>query len=340
MSSASATAPRQELLQFAESWKKIFSDALAQLVGEPVIVDCQWKPPDNLPAQSAEDLNLRIGISGAWTGALQLRLTVADATRILSLITPGESPADLETQRAKLLEWLRSVATVSAASLQESWGEVVLEVESVSDATAAVAWLSCSSAKLGSLTLSLQFDSVLAEALAAWREKHPAAPITAEDGKPAEGQAPSSPDQTEASNAAVESVEPEKSPEPNAAQQSSENAAASEPLEEVIEPLPEGLPGEPGNLDLLLDVELGVTLRFGERRMLLREVLELNAGAVIELDRLVQEPVDLLLDGRVIARGEVVVVDGNYGLRVTEIAAPAAPLYSTPAADPPPQGIA
>ncbi|HYA23107.1 MAG TPA: flagellar motor switch protein FliN [Terriglobales bacterium] len=74
-----------------------------------------------------------------------------------------------------------------------------------------------------------------------------------------------------------------------------------------------------GNLDLLMDVELEVMLRFGERSMLLREILELGAGAVVELDRRVDEPTELLLDGRVIARGEVVVVDGNYGLRVLEV---------------------
>ena len=72
-------------------------------------------------------------------------------------------------------------------------------------------------------------------------------------------------------------------------------------------------------LDLVMDVELDVNLRFGGRRMLLREILELAPGAVVELDRQVQEPADLLLDGRLIARGEVVVVDGNYGLRVTEV---------------------
>lgn len=84
----------------------------------------------------------------------------------------------------------------------------------------------------------------------------------------------------------------------------------------------EAVPSDTGNLQMerLMDVELGVTLRFGARRLRLREVLDLNPGAVIELDREVQEPVDVLLDGRIVARGEVVVVDGNYGLRVTEVA--------------------
>jgi flagellar motor switch protein FliN len=72
-------------------------------------------------------------------------------------------------------------------------------------------------------------------------------------------------------------------------------------------------------LERVIEVPLRVTLRFGQRNMRLREVLELNTGALVELDRQVEDPVDLILDERVIARGEVVIVDGNYGLRVTEI---------------------
>jgi len=74
-----------------------------------------------------------------------------------------------------------------------------------------------------------------------------------------------------------------------------------------------------GHLDRLMDVELAMTLRFGSRRLPLREILEFCPGTVVELDRQVDEPVDLLLHGKLVARGEVVVVDGNYGLRVTEV---------------------
>jgi len=73
------------------------------------------------------------------------------------------------------------------------------------------------------------------------------------------------------------------------------------------------------NLNLVMDVELSVTLRFGQRQLTLREVLELTSGSVVELDRQVEEPVELLLGSKVIARGEAVVIDGNYGLRVTEV---------------------
>ena len=77
-----------------------------------------------------------------------------------------------------------------------------------------------------------------------------------------------------------------------------------------------------GNLGLVMDVELNVTLRFGQRQLSLREVMDLSSGSVVELDREVDEPVELILDGRVIARGEAVIVDGNYGVRVTEVLQP------------------
>lgn len=74
------------------------------------------------------------------------------------------------------------------------------------------------------------------------------------------------------------------------------------------------------NLDLLMDVELEVTLRFGQREMLLGDILKLAPGSVVELDQEVQDPVELLVGNKVIAWGEVVTVDGSYGLRITGLA--------------------
>lgn len=85
---------------------------------------------------------------------------------------------------------------------------------------------------------------------------------------------------------------------------------------------PEPAAGKAPNLDLLLDVKLEATIRFGQKQMLLREILELHPGSALAMDHHVDEPVDLLVGGRMVARGEVVIVDGNYGLRVTEILAP------------------
>jgi flagellar motor switch protein FliN/FliY len=80
--------------------------------------------------------------------------------------------------------------------------------------------------------------------------------------------------------------------------------------------------GSSAQFQLLQDIELEATLQFGSRELALREVLELGPGDVIELDRHVSEPVDLVVGDRIVARGEVVVLNGNFALRITEVATP------------------
>lgn len=81
------------------------------------------------------------------------------------------------------------------------------------------------------------------------------------------------------------------------------------------------LAGRPG-ISLLLDVELEATLRFGCRELQLAEVLGLGPGDVVQLDRHISDPVDLIVGDKIVAHGEVVLVNGNFGLRVTDVAAP------------------
>lgn len=81
-------------------------------------------------------------------------------------------------------------------------------------------------------------------------------------------------------------------------------------------------PGLSPGLNLLLDVELEASLRFGAREMPLAEILDLGPGDVVQLDRHVSDPVDLIVGDKIVARGEVVLVNGNFGLRVTEVAEP------------------
>ncbi|MFI5932641.1 flagellar motor switch protein FliN [Actinoplanes sp. NPDC051494] len=77
-----------------------------------------------------------------------------------------------------------------------------------------------------------------------------------------------------------------------------------------------------GGLDMLHDVEMEVSAELGRTRMSVRELLSLSPGAIVELDRAAGSPADLLVNGRLIARGEVVVIDENFGIRITEIVSP------------------
>ena len=74
-----------------------------------------------------------------------------------------------------------------------------------------------------------------------------------------------------------------------------------------------------GNLAVLMDVQMPVSIRFGETEMLLEEIVKLGVGSVIELNSGIDQPVELVVNGRILARGEVVTVDGFYGIRITEI---------------------
>ena len=73
------------------------------------------------------------------------------------------------------------------------------------------------------------------------------------------------------------------------------------------------------NISLLLDVPMEVTVELGRSKRSVKEILSLSEGSIIELDKLAGEPVDLLVNNKPIAKGEVVVIDENFGIRVTEI---------------------
>ncbi len=89
-------------------------------------------------------------------------------------------------------------------------------------------------------------------------------------------------------------------------------------------PLQPGTQGvaEGGNFGLIMDVPMQVTVELGRTKKLIRDILELGPGSVIELDKLAGEPVDIFVNTKLIARGEVVVIDENFGVRVTEIVSP------------------
>jgi flagellar motor switch protein FliN/FliY len=79
--------------------------------------------------------------------------------------------------------------------------------------------------------------------------------------------------------------------------------------------------GDGRNLDLLMNVSLGVTVELGRCSMRVGDVLKLGKGSIVELDRAAGEPVDVLINRRLVARGEVVAVDDRFGVRLTELLA-------------------
>jgi flagellar motor switch protein FliN/FliY len=77
--------------------------------------------------------------------------------------------------------------------------------------------------------------------------------------------------------------------------------------------------GNPSNIGLIMDVPLEVTVELGRTKKVISEILDFTPGTIIELDRIAGEPVDVLVNGKMVARGEVVVIEESFGIRVTEI---------------------
>jgi flagellar motor switch protein FliN/FliY len=86
--------------------------------------------------------------------------------------------------------------------------------------------------------------------------------------------------------------------------------------------MPHGGPQEAGNIGLIMDVSMEMTVELGRTKKLIKEILAMGEGTIIELDKLAGEPVDILVNHKLIAKGEVVVIDENFGVRVTEIVSP------------------
>ena len=112
--------------------------------------------------------------------------------------------------------------------------------------------------------------------------------------------------------------------------QAPQQPVTAEPAQ--FQPLTPGQPQQmavpPDKLALLFDVPLTVTVELGRTKMTLKQILELSVGSLIELDKLTGEPVDILVNGKLIARGEVVVIDENFGVRITEIVSPKERFYA------------
>lgn len=117
-----------------------------------------------------------------------------------------------------------------------------------------------------------------------------------------------------------ESASPSSSATDSPFQPLGEPEAAAEPFVPLAQAA--AAPPHLGGIELILDVPLELTVELGRKRMFIKEILELTVGSIVELDRVAGEPVDVLVNGRILARGEVVVIEDNFGIRITEIINP------------------
>jgi flagellar motor switch protein FliN len=278
--SESSVIEPQEPARLIQLWAEVLGQALGDISGSPLPCTILTESPANLPPAAETDLWILVTSSGALRGEMMLRLPATSTVRLAQIFM--SEPA-------------------TAADITSEHREATLEL------LRQVGGLAATAIKSNWGEVQLHLD--IAATAPSWPASSTFWFRIGEDTLL----------EILLSAALAASLRTEKTEKTDAGQPATA-AAASSPTAPSASAAPSPSGNGNVNLDLLMDVELAVMLRFGSRCLPLREVLDLNPGSVIELDRRVQEPVDMLLDGRIVARGEVVVVEGNYGLRVTEVA--------------------
>lgn len=274
-------------------WVESLRQVLGQIAGFPIAVEgAPAEEPAKETAPEKTPVCRVIAASKAVQGEMAIVLPEAGALTLAQVLVsepPDPSVAFDKDRRDAFDELIRQVLGQIATSLKPvAGGEVDLkewgnETPSWPDATRSA--IRITSEKFPLILITLVVSSELAKAL----EHRP--------------------------DAAAQNVEASALP-------SAQKAEPAPKVESAPTPMPDLTAARGSNLELLLDVQLNATIRFGQKRMLLREILELQPGTAVPLDRQVEEPVELLVGGRVVAQGDVVIVDGNYGIRITQILSP------------------
>jgi len=274
-------------------WKTCVQDVLSQISGQPNTFEIVLEPM----VATDSDLFYAIVASGAVQGEMEIRLSTSSALRLASRFlgesepSPDQNSGTISDEKREALdELLRQIGGLAATGVAGiTAGQVQFQF------------------KRGEAPWSRNSDQI-----ATLRTRDEAGIEIAFEIR--------------LSPALVSSIEAQTSASHHPPQVPSPAPAALPPESRREQPRSDSSPDASAAFERLHQVELGVKLRFGTRSMLLRDVLALSSGLVVELDNKLNSPVDLLLDGRVIARGDVVVIDGMYGLRVTDIPDPKAPL--------------
>ncbi len=263
-------------------------------------------------------------------GTIFFILNIEDATRIIDLMLggEGESAQDLDEDSSDALsETINQIMGASCQTFTEKTGQSISigQVEIICEGDASFIKDQIGGASFPGIEFSLDLDTLINSKMYVGLNRTLLDSI--DHGlhrKPAEE--PAKPQAAAPQPQAAASSPMAAAPPPMAAMpQASGGTPYAMPLSMPSAPPP---PVIGGNIDLLMDIELPVIVRIGRTELLLQDILKLTPGAIIELNKGMDDPIDMLVNNKLVARGEVVVVDGNFAFRITEIVSQAARIRS------------
>jgi flagellar motor switch protein FliN len=289
---------RPEIRNWCEAWKTCLQNVLSQVSGQPIAFEISLQPL----ATTGSDLWYTVVAGGATHGEMTLRLSPASGTRLAKKFLGEPEPA-----AAGITAEPSTSESIAPESIIQDDKEALEELLRQIAGLAATALASIAGGEVQLHLSPSGAPSWSSDAIVCLHTRDEAGASIAIE--------------IQISPALAAGLQPRVEPASPAAKSAQATAPPS--------PLSSTQPAPSSSYRRLMDVGLNVKLRFGTRRMLLRDVLALSAGVVVELDNTLHSPVDLLLDGRLIAQGEVVIVDGKYGLRITDVVDPQ-PAHGSP----------
>ncbi|CAM2068561.1 Flagellar motor switch protein FliN [Sulfidibacter corallicola] len=270
-------------------------------------------------------------------GTIYFIVNIEDATRIIDLMLggEGENSAELDEDSSDALsETINQIMGASCQTLTEKTGDSISigQVEIVTGNEAEVVKTQVAGDEFPGVEFDIELEGLINSKLYVGLSKLLLDSIDKGLHKKAEPPPQAVP--PPAAAAPPQAAAPTAAPPPAAAAMPGMPPPAAAPPPQAAAPAyqyappPAPMPEIGGNIDLLMDIELPVIIRIGRTELLLQDILKLTPGSIIELNKAMDDPIDMLVNNKLVARGEVVVVDGNFAFRITEIVSPQARIRS------------
>ena len=289
-------AKESGMSKYTASWLAAAEAVLEAEFGLPV----DLLPGAAIPAAAAS-FTLTVDLAGDWAGSFTATVDEGAIGALLEGIAaataeagPAYGPMPVDAVREEWQRLFRRICIAAAADLGASSG-AACEVAMISPEGPA--------ASAGGMGYQLHAGEAMAAFVLADEVEHAVPEAAQAPASPAAGETANEEPRTEAAGHGTGEIGP------------GEIEAG-------------GAAFDTKGMELLLDVELEAALRFGSREMMLGDLLALGPGDVIQLDRALNDPVDLIIGDKIVARGEVVLVNGNFGLQIAEVAEPRKSLES------------
>jgi len=277
----------------------------------------------------------RASFTKGLEGTIFFILNIEDSTRIIDLMLGGEGEAaqDLDEDSSDALsETINQIMGASCQTFTEKTGSSISigQVEILCDENTGILTENIGGEEFSGIEFSLDLDTLinskmfvalddqLLESINQGLHRKPEGADAPVAEAPAPAPAPAAPAAGGTPMAAGPVVQAPQAAAPAPGMAAPPPMVQAAPLQSSLGP----------NIDLLMDIELPVIIRIGRTELLLQDILKLTPGAIIELHKSMDDPIDMLVNNKLVARGEVVVVDGNFAFRITEIVSTAARIRS------------